>query len=193
MLGRVVNKWKHQRPKQIEYPRGYGASFRVTGEHLYGKDNLDYLFPEDLEYEPSSDNPNGNIYSNNNHSEHRIGNLRMHKESDYVPDRRIKFDGRSGSLLLGRYGKGEHWCISYHKHLSLSVRCPGPFRRRDRRVDEFYAIKNYIFDQGPAEYAFGVSERLRNRAQLIDITCDVTGLRESNRMLPLCVSTVDAI
>ncbi|GKY98086.1 hypothetical protein MPSEU_000766500 [Mayamaea pseudoterrestris] len=97
-----------------------------------------------------------------------IGLLGMFTEDDYEAAPNVTFETTTYCVSLG---------------------CYGPFRKEDRLDEETYTIKNYIFGNGPAEYAFDVPEKiypsnlrhiwhvenspkLKGRQQVIDITDD---------------------
>jgi len=45
----------------------------------------------------------------------------------------------------------------------------------DRKADDLFVTKAFIFSQRPCEYAFGVEEKIFGMLQEIDISSDVTG------------------
>lgn len=77
-----------------------------------------------------------------------------YSESDYQMDMSQKFSTENGCIFLGRYG---------------------PLRKSDRKTDAEYSVVNWLFDNGPAEYAFAVSKKLFKRTQVIDISDPFTG------------------
>jgi hypothetical protein len=46
----------------------------------------------------------------------------------------------------------------------------------DRKPEDYFVLKSFIFSQVPAEWGFGAAEKLHDMQQMIDITDDVTGL-----------------
>ena len=49
------------------------------------------------------------------------------------------------------------------------------FARSDRKADDLFVCKAFLFSQRPCEYLFGVEEKIHDQPQQIDITSDVTG------------------
>lgn len=64
------------------------------------------------------------------------------------------------------------------QHRRLTSCFEGPLREGDRVPYPYFAVKDFVFDKGPGEYAFDVPEKLKDRIQIIDITDDVTGERK---------------
>ena len=50
-----------------------------------------------------------------------------------------------------------------------------PYRWTDRKIEDFFVLKSFIFSNVPAEWSFGALEMLSGMPQIIDITDDVTG------------------
>ena len=80
----------------------------------------------------------------------RCGGANSDAEADYESDPEVSF-GTPKSLFvnLGVYG---------------------PLRKQDLVPEDVYTMKNFIFSDGPAEYAFGSHETIHGCAQVVDIT-----------------------
>jgi hypothetical protein len=46
---------------------------------------------------------------------------------------------------------------------------------QDRKPEDLFALKSFLFSQEPNEWSFGVAEKLGSKDQVIDITDDVSG------------------
>jgi hypothetical protein len=98
----ILNDMKKQSSTLVAKNRfGDVVGVQLKGEHLLGKDNSEYVFEDEIDFDPqhvslTEENPRDVVPG--------IGFVGAYVEADYVRDNAIVFDGKKRSISLGRYG-----------------------------------------------------------------------------------------
>jgi hypothetical protein len=97
----VVNDMKRQASTLVAKNQfGDLVGVQLNGEHLLGKDNSDYLFEDEIAFDPQ----HVRMPETNSVVKPGIGFAGVYVEADYFRDSSIDFDGMKNSISLGRYG-----------------------------------------------------------------------------------------
>jgi len=130
---------------QATLPTGFGVTVRLAGEicdfdfsdHSAAGPPMD-MFSPSMPGLPVNRTERGGFQCRRSHtfktgeSAVVIGQGDLNDEADFLPDDSITVFTDVNSIFLGRYG---------------------PFLKDDRKTDELYSTKNFIYSDGPAVYA----------------------------------------
>jgi hypothetical protein len=105
-----------------------------------------------------------------------IGHLNIHTDCDYDVDKGIsEFYTDINCIDIGRYGPFQQRGASQEFLLTYNTTAHKS-QTLDRKPEDYFVLKSFIFCQVPVEWGFGAVEKLHGMDQYIDITDDVTGL-----------------
>jgi len=164
-------------PLSATTPDGSIVRVAMAGDNLHGNDNCLYWPESSIPlFAPKS---NGDLVR----VKTKGANIRAESDSSlaFVTSARKKRNGR-GLGFLEIFAETDYIHDSSREFCSYSDGCGlidlgryGPLQKEDRKIDTNFDFKNFIFDFEPAAWNFGVSEKIKGRKQIIDVTEDATG------------------